>query len=110
MATTTLGTNPTPMTDRRSLYWGIAIAVVLAIAVILSVRATSMRDTLVAPAATVDTTPVERTTAEPINAQPMTNPATEQTQPAADSLNPNGPAGPGPQRNDPSRPTTEASP
>lgn len=49
MATTTLGNTSSAPTDRRSLYWGIIIAVVLALAVILTVRTTSMRDTVSAP-------------------------------------------------------------
>lgn len=58
MAATTFGNTPTTTrTNRRSMYWGIAIAVVLALAVILTVQKTSTLDTV--------NTPAERSTLPP---------------------------------------------
>jgi len=75
MATTTLGNAPTTRTDRQSLYWGIAIAVVLALIVILTVQATSTRDTVTAPATSdamsnSTTAPVQRTDVPPMQVTP----------------------------------------
>lgn len=70
MATTTLGNSPTA-TDRTSLYWGIAIAIVLALAVILTVRTTSTRDTV--------NTPVERSSVPPIEVSPQNSDINQHT-------------------------------
>lgn len=85
MATTTYGNTPTTTTtNRTSLYWGIAIAIVLALAVILTVQTTSTRDTVVTPrTSTSDTvnTPVERSTVPPMEVAPRNSDVNQPSNP-----------------------------
>lgn len=84
MTTTTYGNTPTNTTNRTSLYWGIAIAIVLALAVILTVRTTSTRDTMVAPRSTTsDTvnTPVERSQIPPMEVSPQNSDVNQPSRP-----------------------------
>lgn len=83
MATTAQGNSPTARTDQQTLYWGIGIAIVLALIVILTVQTTSIRDTVTAPATSETTSnsataPVQRTDVPPMQVAPENvNPATD---------------------------------
>jgi hypothetical protein len=78
MATTTMGTtSPEPQTDRSTIYWGIAIAIVLALAVILTVRATSTRDMLIAPQSPTGTSYTAPVETAPMNRQMQGTPSTQ---------------------------------